>query len=181
MVGPNNLFFGDTGLQVYQHHKGNPSVENTILYKAVGPEKLDAINNYLKYFNLIYLKDEIVSKLKEDFLFFTDKLGITDTKDYIRCSFLVRTNTADVETIDIFGSSIFIPMLHIDTELPVLLFKYDEHKVLKYTGMGFDDFIKKTKTEQDILLNTLVKIEEQDKAKLSSVVDDLEILEEGKN
>lgn len=103
------------------------------------------------------------------------------TKDYIRCSFLVRTNIASVEMIDIFGSSIFIPMLHIDTELPVLIFKYDEHKVLKYTGISFNDFISKTKTEQDTILNTMVKIEEHDKAKLSTVVDDIKILEDGEN
>jgi hypothetical protein len=173
MVGPNKLFFGDTGLQIYEHCKKFGNLEDSLLYKSLGPDRLVGVNLYLDTFNGIYLKDTIVERIKKDFLYIKKKMPITSVREFFRCGYLFRSGTAKIQDIDIFGSSILNPLVNIDTELPIIIYKYNEAKVYKYTGLTLTEFINKTKKEQEVIVNTLINIEVNDKSKLADAIGDL--------
>lgn len=128
---------------------------------------------YLDNFDGIYLKDTMVSRIKKDFLFIKKKMVLTSVREFFRCGFLFRSGVAKIHDIDIFGSSILNPIINIDTELPIMIYRYHDNKIHKYTGLSFDEFLNKEKSVQDTIVTTISNIEVNEKMKLADVVSEL--------
>ena len=96
-------------------------------------------------------------------------------KDFLKCAFLFRSNLYNIQEVDIFGSSLLIPYKELDIDKPLLLWRYTEAKVLKHTGIIFEVFLNKTRVEQEVLFNTCINIEINEKVNMQSVVDDMEL------
>ena len=130
---------------------------------------------YLDNFNGHYMKEELSKRIFKDFIFFNSKINMMEVKDFLKCAFLFRSNLYNIQEVDIFGSSLLIPYKGLDIDKPLLLWRYTEAKVLKHTGIIFEVFLNKTRVEQEMLFNTCINIEINEKVNMQSVVDDMEL------
>ena len=121
------------------------------------------------------MKRELSERIKKDFIYFNNKMKKIEVSDFLKASFFFRSGLYPLSDIGIYGSALFNPLLGIETETPMLLRRYYEGKILKHTGMTFDEFKYKLKEEQDKLFVYCTNLEIMEKTRMQDVVDELKI------
>ena len=118
---------------------------------------------------------DLSERIKKDFIYFSKKMDKMEVNSFLKCSFLFRSGLYKLSDIDVFGTSLFIPLYGIDTEIPMLIWRYYENKVHKHTGIDFLKFKELEKIEQEDILTYAGNIEILERDRAQDVVDNLNI------
>lgn len=121
------------------------------------------------------MKKSISERIRKDFVFFNKTMKNVEVENFLKCSFFFRSGLYTLSDIGIYGEALFNPLLGIDTEIPMLLWRYYEGKVQKHTGITFDEFKNKYKEEQDKLFVYCTNLEILEKVRMEDIVDELDL------
>ena len=112
------------------------------------------LNNYQDY----VLRYSVIDNIKKDLINLKGKMNPLETKHFLKEAYYNRTGICSIAEIIIFGNSIYNPMLNNPFLEASLFIKFQENNIYQNTGIDFNSFKNYTKSEQNLLLDTMKNI-----------------------
>lgn len=124
----------------------------------MGSDIIKGLDLYLNNYQDYVLKYPVINSIKQDLINIKGKMNSLETKQFLKEAYYNRTGISTVGEIIIFGNSLFNPMLNNPFLEASLFIKFQENNIYQNTGIDFNSFKNYTKSEQNLLLDTMKNI-----------------------